>query len=74
MCEKCGCIAAETHGLEERGEVSIDNRGWHVHADGTVHKHEQPHIHSLSDRESQGSDDERRVNPKIVVTKPWSVP
>lgn len=47
MCDGCGCDKLAAPGNKARqtgGKLS----GWHVHADGTVHRHEHAHGHSHS--------------------------
>lgn len=45
MCDGCGCDLPKAPGDETR-RVREKDAGWHVHADGTVHRHDQPHDHS----------------------------
>lgn len=45
MCDGCGCDKPMAPGDENRLIPGKAN-GWHVHADGTVHRHDHAHGHS----------------------------
>lgn len=45
MCDGCGCDKLKGSDDRER-HARQKAGGWHVHADGTVHRHDHSHGHS----------------------------
>jgi hypothetical protein len=45
MCDGCGCDK-EKHATSHHPAWRLHHKsGWHIHADGTVHKHDHEHPH-----------------------------
>jgi hypothetical protein len=65
MCDGCGCDKANSSGLEDAVRYARRKAGgWHVHADGTVHRHEheQGHAHhyvAVTEPELESSEDRK---------------
>jgi len=45
MCDGCGCDLKPLNPYTRKAKLPQHKDGWHIHADGSVHKHEHPQTH-----------------------------